>query len=280
MPRGPRIDAPGAAHHIWQRGVGKMAVFIDDADCDEFLGRFERLLAEHGSRCFGFVLLSNHFHIALQTGRLPLWKLMHRLTTGYARYFNERHGHVGHVFQNRYGSRLLDGDEDLATVVAYIARNPLEAGLVPDEAALRGYAGSSYPALMGEPSPRRGVAVGAALSLFGRTTAAAREELRARVVRGVTWHFDGPAALRAPSPATDPAFSRFSRIAAEACARLSVEPAEVHGRCRRADALAARAEIAQRASAEGYAGYEIAGELGVSESAVCRLLRRRPRKGG
>ena len=54
---------------------------------------------------------------------------MHRLTTGYARYFNERHGHVGHVFQNRYGSRLLEGDEDLATVVVYIARNPLEAGL-------------------------------------------------------------------------------------------------------------------------------------------------------
>jgi putative transposase len=274
MPRGPRRDAPDVAHHVWQRGIGRMVVYRDDADRGCFLSRFERLLEEQGMRAYGVVLLSNHFHAVLQTGKDPLWKFMHRLTTGYARYFVERHGHSGHVFQNRYGSHVLEDDDELATVVAYAARNPLEAGLVPDEAALRcQYPWSSYPALMGAQAPSYGVAVGATLALFGRSVAEARVELRARVIRGVAWEYEQDAG-EAASPALDPERAkRFAAIAEEVCARANLDPRAVRGRSRDSRAFAARAEIARLAARAGFIGREIARELGVSAPTASRLIR-------
>ncbi len=276
MPRGPRIDAPGLAHHVWHRGVGRMDVFRDDVDREEFLARFRKLLAEQCVRCFGVVLLSNHYHAALQTGHEPLWKLMHRLATGYAAYFNARHGHAGHLFQNRYGSRVLASDEELATVVVYLARNPLEARMVRDESALRQYRWSSYPALIDPRARSYGVAVAAALSLFGRSSADARAQLRARVARGVTWPTAAPDERLHAWPALSPQrASCFAAIAQEACARLEAEPREVRGRCRRAEVVGARADIASLAARAGFSGREIARELGVSESAASRLIRSR-----
>ena len=278
MPRGPRIDAPGVVHHVTQRGVGRMDIFLDEADCVDFVQRCDRLIVEHGARCFGFVLMSNHFHFALQTSTRPLAELMQRLTTGYARYFNERHGHVGHVFQNRYGSRLIVDDGELATVLSYMARNPLEAHMVGSEEALRGYRWSSYPALMGASAPHRFVAVGAALKLFGCSPTEAREALRKQVVSGVKWAA-AESDRRPPVTLNRDRAARFAALAGEACARRLVNLHEARSRCRRTDVLDARAEIAQRAAAEGFSGREIAAELRVSASAVCRLLRWGKRKG-
>ncbi|MBW1688614.1 MAG: transposase, partial [Deltaproteobacteria bacterium] len=125
MPRGPRIDAAGAAQHVIVRGIEGRRIFRDDADREDFVERLERLLPELGFLCYAWAFVPNHAHLVLQTGPVPLSRLMARLLTGYARRFNERHERSGHLFQNRFRSRVIEDDSDLLGVVLYVHRNPL-----------------------------------------------------------------------------------------------------------------------------------------------------------
>jgi REP element-mobilizing transposase RayT len=131
MPRSLRIDGPGLIHHVTVRGVERRDIFIDDEDRWDMVRRLSRLIPELGFLCFGWVFMSNHIHLVLQTGVAGLPKLMARLGTGYALAFNRRHGRVGHLWQDRYWSRPIE--EDLETVVAYVHANPERAGLVHEE---------------------------------------------------------------------------------------------------------------------------------------------------
>jgi len=91
VPRGPRLDAPGVAHHVMIRGIEKRRIFLSDDDRSDFVERLGRLLPEEMWRCFAWALMPNHVHLVLQgtTGRLS--RLMARLNTGYAKGFNQRH---------------------------------------------------------------------------------------------------------------------------------------------------------------------------------------------
>jgi hypothetical protein len=79
--------------------------------------------------------MDNHVHLLIQTREPNLGEGMRRLHSSYAQCFNSRHGSTGHLFQGRYGSVGIETDEHLWTVVAYIAMNPVEAGLChqPDD---------------------------------------------------------------------------------------------------------------------------------------------------
>ena len=276
MPRGPRIDAPGLAHHVWHRGIGRQLVFLDSKDCENFLERLQRLAHECGIRCFAWALMGNHFHLVIRVAETKLATFMARLTTGYARYFNDRHGHAGHVFQNRYGSRALEDDADLATVVVYANRNPLEAGLVRSVLGLAHFPWASYGALVGARRPLPFECVVATLSLFGRDVVSARAELEARVARGEPPRVVEPPALRirASTLSAERAL-RFAALVHEACAGCGVSSDDLRRGSRRAGVVDARANAAKRAAAMGFTRQEISRELAISESALCRLVRRR-----
>jgi REP element-mobilizing transposase RayT/AraC-like DNA-binding protein len=275
MPRGPRIDSPGLAHHVWHRGVGRRDIFLDASDCEDFVDRVRRLAVECGIRCFAWALLDNHFHLVVQTSETRLATFMARLMTGYARHFNARHGHVGHVLQNRYGSRVIEDDTGLATVVVYVNRNPLEAGLVRTTRELAQFPWTSFGALVGARRPLEFEAVGAALSLFGRDTASARRELRVRVARPAPAPPAEPPEPRIHVSALPAARAiRFAAIVREACRPRRVGSGEVRGGSRRPAVVDARARVAKCARAVGFTRREISRELAMSESALCRLLRR------
>lgn len=275
MPRGPRIDAPGLVHHVWHRGVGKRPIFLDSADCESFVERVRRLTRECGIRCFAWVLMGNHFHLVLQTSETLLATFMARLMTGYARYFNERHGHVGHVLQNRYGSRVIEDDVGLATVVVYVNRNPLEAGLVRTTRELSQFPWASFGALVGGRRPLPFESAAATLALFGRDAASARAELEARVARGEPLRVAEPPErpIHASTLPADRAI-RFAAIVRDACAPRGLPSEELRGGSRRPAVVDARAIAARRARAAGFTRREISVELAISESALCRLLRR------
>ena len=110
MPRNSRIDTPGALHHIIVRGIERTRIFRNDIDRNDFLSRLGKLLSETNSRCLAWALLSNHFHLLIKTGRVPVATLMRRLLTGYAVSFNRRHRRIGHLFHNRYKSILCQED--------------------------------------------------------------------------------------------------------------------------------------------------------------------------
>lgn len=129
MPRSPRIDIAGAIHHVHARGNNRQAIFGDEGDRHAYLALLEGIVLRYGWNCLTYCLMTNHVHLLIETPEPNLADGMRDLHGKYARYFNERHGAVGHLFQRRYGSELITDERYLATVVAYIALNPVAAGL-------------------------------------------------------------------------------------------------------------------------------------------------------
>ncbi len=136
MPRQSRIDTPGALHHIMIRGLEGKNIFKDNKDRDDFMDRLGNILLDTSTPCYAFALMSNHVHLLLRTGSVPVAQVMRRLLTGYAVKFNRRHRRTGKLFQNRYKSILCQEDPYLLELVRYIHLNPLRAGLINDYAKL------------------------------------------------------------------------------------------------------------------------------------------------
>ena len=149
MPRGSRIDAVGAVHHIMVRGIERRKIFDGDADRDHFLHRMGEILLDTGTTCFAWSLMPNHFHLLFRTGNVPVSTVMRRLLTGYAVWFNRSRRRHGHLFQNRFKSVLCQEDSYLLELVRYIHLNPLRAGLVKSIPELDTYPYSGHGALMG-----------------------------------------------------------------------------------------------------------------------------------
>jgi REP element-mobilizing transposase RayT len=130
MPRGPRVDFPGAVHHVYARGIEKRPIYLDDMDRKSFLDRIGKNLSKWGMRCLAWSLMPNHFHLLLQSDKGYLSSFMHCLLTGYSIRFNGRHQRVGHLFQNRYKSPVVCKDGYFRDVVRYIHLNPVRSEIV------------------------------------------------------------------------------------------------------------------------------------------------------
>ncbi len=103
MPRGPRLDAPGALHHVMARGLDRQTIFRNDRDREDFVRRLADLAHAGALVVYAWALLPNHFHLLVRTANRPLPRAMRSLLTGYAGAFNRRHRRSGHLFQNRIG---------------------------------------------------------------------------------------------------------------------------------------------------------------------------------
>ena len=130
MPRGPRVDFPGAVHHVYARGIEKRPIYLDDVDRKSFLDRIGKNLPKWGMRCLAWSLMPNHFHLLLQSDKGCLPSFMHCVLTGYSIRFNERYKRVGHLFQNRYKSPVVCKDGYFRDVVRYIHLNPVRSEIV------------------------------------------------------------------------------------------------------------------------------------------------------
>src|SRR5438132_1439590 len=91
--------------------------------------------------------MENHFHLLVLTPEANLSGGMHRLNGTYAQWFNYRHERVGHVFQGRYGAKLVGDDSHLHATIRYIVRNPVRSGLCRHA---REWRWSSHRAVLGE----------------------------------------------------------------------------------------------------------------------------------
>jgi REP-associated tyrosine transposase len=129
MPRPPRIQIAGGTYHVTCRGNRRQAIFQDDDDRRRFLAVRDRVIRRYGWRLHAFCLMTNHFHLLVRTPQPNLSRGMQRLNSEYAAYFNDRFGLVGHLFQQRFGSRLIETEEYFEEAQRYIAFNPVRAGL-------------------------------------------------------------------------------------------------------------------------------------------------------
>jgi putative transposase len=185
MPRGPRLDAPGALHHIMVRGIERRNLFTDAVDRQAWVDRLATVATATELTVLAWALLPNHAHLLVRTGRIPLATGMRRLLTGYAGGFNRRHTRSGRLFQNRYKSILVEEEPYLLELVRYIHLNPLRARQVSTLVALDRYAWSGrHSALVGR-VPRPWQAVTEVLTYFGGRAGVARRRYRAYVAAGI-----------------------------------------------------------------------------------------------
>ncbi len=130
MARPVRIEFPGAIYHVTSRMIGswrdrRERLFRDNADYERFLHRLEQSVTEAGIRLYLFCLMSNHFHLVLETPEGNLSRFMHRLTTAYTIYYNLRHRRHGHLLDGRFKAKLVSGDEYLLRLSRYVHQNPV-----------------------------------------------------------------------------------------------------------------------------------------------------------
>ena len=184
MPRGSRIDAAGAVHHIMVRGIERRKIFDSDADRDHFLHRMGEILLDTQTTCFAWALMPNHFHLLLRTGKVPISTIMRRLLTGYALWFNRSRCRHGHLFQNRFKSILCQEDSYLLELVRYIHLNPLRARLVKSIQELDMFPYSGHSTLMGG-FKKSWQETDEILKLFGSKPALARRMYRQFVEQGI-----------------------------------------------------------------------------------------------
>ena len=184
MPRQARLDAPGVLHHVMVRGIERRALFRDDGDRADFVARLAALVPATGLTVYAWALLPNHAHCLVRTGTRPLPRVMRSLLTGYAGAFNRRHKRVGHLFQNRYKSIVVEEEPYLLELVRYLHLNPLRAGTVTTLPALDRYPWTGHSALLGA-VPRPWQATGTILAQFGPSLRRARTAYRAFVAAGI-----------------------------------------------------------------------------------------------
>jgi putative transposase len=130
MARPLRIEFPDAIHHVTSRGNERRNIFRDDVDRRMFLQLLGQAVKRFGWSVTAWVLMTNHFHLVLQTPQPNLSRGMHWLNGTYSNWFNRRHARCGHLFQGRFKSILVEGEHYLREVIRYTVLNPVRAGMV------------------------------------------------------------------------------------------------------------------------------------------------------
>jgi putative transposase len=130
MVREARLVSPGFPHHVTQRGNRRQNVFFNDADRHHFLSLLARYIRRDHLDVWSYTLMTNHFHlIVAPETKEGLSAAMRDSLSDYALYFNKRYGYVGHLWQQRFYSSVLDSDH-LWKAVRYVECNPVRARLV------------------------------------------------------------------------------------------------------------------------------------------------------
>ena len=149
MARKQRKWYENACYHVMGRGNRRASIFKSDEDHIVFLMQMAKIKEKHPFDLHACCLMTNHFHLEITTNTEPIWKIMKPLMQNYAMWFNQKYGYVGHVFDSRYTSCLIENDRYFLEVSRYIHLNPVKAQMVKDPLA---YEYSSYGLFVGDPA--------------------------------------------------------------------------------------------------------------------------------
>jgi len=170
MPRRPRFLIEGGIYHVYNRFTNGEPVFSDVDSCERFLDLVREVKARDGLTVFAWCLMTNHYHLALRTGAIPLSRSMRQIGGRFSQQYNLIHRRFGPLWQGRYQSRNVDDAEYLHQLILYIHLNPVRAGAVPDPGA---YGLSGHRELT-KKTPNPLVDVDDTLYVFGETLRTAR----------------------------------------------------------------------------------------------------------
>jgi putative transposase len=187
MARPLRIEYPGAIYHITCRGNEKKAIFKNSLDRRSFLDIMVQSNKIYGIRLFAYVLMDNHFHLLLETPLGNLGQFMRRFNITYTSYFNRTHNRVGHLFQGRYKSILIEKESYLSELSRYIHLNPVriknQQNRTPQEQwdYLLNYSWSSLKGYLSQKDKKPFIEYSLVLADFGGDTILGRRAYQKRV---------------------------------------------------------------------------------------------------
>ena len=128
MPRQLRVEEIGF-YHIINRGVERRDIFIDDEDYEKFFEIVEESSEVYNFIIHSFCLMSNHYHLLLQTQEKNLSLIMRQINSRYSIYFNNKYKRVGPLWQGRFKSFFVYDENYLTSLIKYIEDNPIKANL-------------------------------------------------------------------------------------------------------------------------------------------------------
>jgi putative transposase len=168
MARPLRLEYENAIWHLTARGNEQRDIFRDDIDRERFITMLGQTVLRFGWRVLAWVLMSNHYHLVVQTPQPNVSRGMHWLNGRYAQWFNRRHDRHGHLFQGRFHGVLVEKEGYLLTVARYVVLNPVRAMMVETAADWRW---SSYRQTAGFETPAPWLAAEDLLENFGGANA-------------------------------------------------------------------------------------------------------------
>lgn len=165
MARPLRLEFAGALYHITSRGNERRAIYWEDDDFSSFLTLLGQVCQQFNWVVHAYCLMSNHYHLLLETPDANLSKGMRQLNGMYTQWVNRKYKRVGHLFQGRYKAILVDKDAYLLELSRYIVLNPIRAKMVatPDD-----WRWSSWHCAMGKKESPDWLATDALLGLFAK----------------------------------------------------------------------------------------------------------------
>lgn len=147
MARPLRIAYAGAFYHVTSRGNEQKDVFKSRRDREKFLEYLASATERYGAAIHAYCLMSNHYHLLLETPEGNLSQIMRHINGAYTTYFNIKRKRAGHLFQGRFKAILVEADEYAAELSRYIHLNPVRAGMVENPGE---YPWSSFQSYIGQ----------------------------------------------------------------------------------------------------------------------------------
>lgn len=145
MPRASRQKSGSGIYHVILRGINRQQVFHDEEDYRRFISLLMRYRDVSGYELYAYCLMGNHIHLLLREGAEPLAIVFRRIGASFVYWYNLKYRRTGHLFQDRFKSEAVEDDRYFLTVLRYILRNPVKAGICTTPGA---YAYSNYQALV------------------------------------------------------------------------------------------------------------------------------------
>ena len=276
MARPLRLVVPGGVYHVMSRGNERQDIFLDDADRRRFLITLGFVTERMNVLCHSYCLMGNHYHLLLETPDGNISLVIRQLNGVYAQAFNRRHDRVGHLFQGRFASKLVEKDTYLLVVSRYVVRNPVRAGLVERPADWKW---SSYRAHAGQIEPPTFLCVDWLLTHFDATDRRKAQETYSKFVHESP---DDSAMFQDAGPilGSDNFVARFREVLADAAplkeiprlqrftARRTLQ--EIFTEC--ADLRIRNARIREAHVDHGYTMTAIAKHLGLHLMTISRVI--------
>jgi len=181
MARPLRIEYEGAVYHVTSRGNGRQRIFLVDSDREAFLEVLSDAVKRFGWICHAYCLMTNHYHLLLETPEANLSRGMRHLNGVYTQAFNRRHMRSGHVMQGRFKAILVEKESHLLELARYVVLNPVRAKTVR---SAKDWPWSNYRATAGMAETPEFLAANWTLAQFHRSRARAINLYREFVKQG------------------------------------------------------------------------------------------------